>query len=305
MVLGDGAGMDISFLQVLFGLVGLTEGQHQPEILGTLLSFAFMGLIFLARFIFPIFGLLSGDRPASLLRRAIVTGIIVAVACACWLVPIFSVVDQSLVPVLIFGAFTFVMTAAVVTSVLGLIGAVLMQSLAHTVAAIVPEHPKGQMGSGQGMAPHHPPVTGGPVTSPSPLQDVILTGFNTGMITPVIAVVACGVAYGVSEIAFGPLGFFGGAGVGETPGVTTLNDGVAHGVQDVFGHMGPTLGLMAVMLVTMGGSLLAASRYAARRGIHFEGDPWARFIRPLRYKQKEANAWRELDAAVERHRARQ
>ncbi|MGL5009586.1 MAG: hypothetical protein ACRC6I_06855, partial [Paracoccaceae bacterium] len=99
--------MNGSFFDMLVGILGMSGDQQSPQILGTLLSFLFMAVMVLFKFIFPLLGLVTGaQQPANLQRQAVEALLWIALTCACWFLPISSFVNVALVPILSFAALT-------------------------------------------------------------------------------------------------------------------------------------------------------------------------------------------------------
>jgi hypothetical protein len=95
-----------------------------------------------------------------------------------------------------------------------------------------------------------------------------------------------------------------GAMASGTTMVMQATPGAIESPPDILGGMSSSFGRIGCMMVVFGAVLLGLSRYAAQRGLHYEGDPWAALIRSARISRKRRDAWAELDAAVNRHRQR-
>lgn len=291
-----GVGMDGSLYHALREILGFAGAESSAQILGVALSFVFMAVIVLSKF-GSLLGLLKNDVRVSLPRRAFWGAISALLATASWILPVFSIVSPDLTQVLLFAIAAFGATAVAVLQLFGLIGAVFARGVVHTIAAVVPE--RNQPGAMLTQA-----AESGPVSTPAGFSGLVHAGFNSGAIIPVIAVVTCVTAYAVMELVFGPMGAFN-MGMGQLPVVSMqAGDAEAAEMRHLLGQMGSGFSRILVMLAALGIAFLGASRYAARRGLHYEGDPFDKMLRRFRMERKSANAWQALDEAVRQHTAR-
>jgi hypothetical protein len=291
-----GVGMDGSLYHALMAILGLAGAESSAQILGALLSFVFMAVMVLSKF-GSLLGLLQPDVRVSLPRRAFWMAISAVLATACWVLPVFSIIVPDPTQVAMFAIAAFVITAVAALRVFGFIGTVIAHGVVHTIATVVPE--RHQPGA---ILTHA--AESGPISAPAGFRGLVHAEFNSGAIIPVIAVVTCAMAYGVTEIVFGPSGAFS-MGSGHSPMVSLqVNDAEEAEIRHLFGQMGSGLSRVLVMLAALSIAFLFASRYAARRGLHYEGDPFDAMLRRFRMERKSANAWQALDEAVRQHKAR-
>jgi hypothetical protein len=130
-----------SFYDLLQSLLALASPDHLPGLLGTILSLVFMAAMFLSRFIVPLLSVLAPDEAPSLRSTATKAAIALALACAAWFLPNTFVQNGGLTQLLMFAVLVVALSAVAVIMAARLIGGLLKAALAHSAAAVVPEHP--------------------------------------------------------------------------------------------------------------------------------------------------------------------